>query len=105
MYLNLIAKLSIIHFIKDSFMKKLLLLLSVFALCSQGVNAESITAAQAEVIAKQQFSASSAKMTLSYAAMGTRGQADYYVFNRGNNEGFVIVSGDDVAGPVLGYSD
>ncbi|MBR5686300.1 MAG: C10 family peptidase [Muribaculaceae bacterium] len=86
-------------------MKKLLLLLSVFALCSQGVNAESITAAQAEVIAKQQFSASSAKMTLSYAAMGTRGQADYYVFNRGNNEGFVIVSGDDVAGPVLGYSD
>jgi hypothetical protein len=29
----------------------------------------------------------------------------YYVFNVNNDQGFVIVSGDDVAVPVLGYSD
>jgi hypothetical protein len=29
----------------------------------------------------------------------------YYVFNINNDQGFVIVSGDDVAVPVLGYSD
>lgn len=31
--------------------------------------------------------------------------AYYYVFNRGNNSGFIIVSGDDRAKPILGYSD
>ena len=28
----------------------------------------------------------------------------YYVFNVGDNQGFVIVSGDDIARPILGYS-
>ncbi len=31
--------------------------------------------------------------------------AGYYIFNVGNNGGFVIVSGDDRTAPVLGYSD
>ena len=31
--------------------------------------------------------------------------AYYYIFNIGNNEGFVIVSGDDRTNPILGYSD
>ena len=29
----------------------------------------------------------------------------YYVFNRENDEGFIIVSGDDKTIPVLGYCD
>lgn len=29
----------------------------------------------------------------------------YYVFDRGTNEGFVIISGDDQTEPVLGYTD
>ena len=29
----------------------------------------------------------------------------YYVFNNGNNDGFVIVSGDDSTAPILGYAD
>ena len=29
----------------------------------------------------------------------------YYVFNVGDNNGFVIVSGDDRTNPILGYSD
>ena len=29
----------------------------------------------------------------------------YYVFNAGQNQGFIIISGDDRAVPVLGYSD
>ena len=92
-------------------MKKLLLLFSVFALCMQGVNANSITPAQAQAIAQQQFagmtkaSASNVKTTLGYTAMSKRGQADYYVFNADGNNGFVIVAGDDLSTPVLGYSD
>ena len=92
-------------------MKKFLFLLAVLALCAQGINAKVITPAQAEVIAKQQFAnstrlnASNVKMTLGYQSMNLKGQTNYYVFNRGTNEGFVIVSGDDVASPVLAYSD
>lgn len=29
----------------------------------------------------------------------------YYVFNKGNNEGFIIIAGDDCAAEVLGYVD
>ena len=32
-------------------------------------------------------------------------EAAYYVFNIGNNQGFVIVAGDDRINPILGYSD
>ena len=32
-------------------------------------------------------------------------EAEYYVFNRGTNAGFVIISGDDRTEPVLGYCD
>ena len=30
---------------------------------------------------------------------------DYYVFNKGKCDGYIIVSGDDKAAPVLGFSD
>ena len=60
-------------------MKKLLFLFSVLALFAQSVDAKSITPAQAEAIAKQQFAgttkfnASNAKMSLTYAAMSLKG--------------------------------
>ena len=31
--------------------------------------------------------------------------AYYYVFNKGNQEGYVVMSGDDMAAAVLGYAD
>jgi hypothetical protein len=93
-------------------MKKSLFLIAALAMFSQGVNAKTITPAQAEVIAKQQFAnptmlnaSNNVKMTLNYEARNMMGQADYYVFNRDGGQGFVIVSGDDITSPVLGYSD
>jgi hypothetical protein len=83
-------------------MRKFFFLIAVMALCVQGINASVITPAQAEVIAKQQFAkstrlnASNVKMTLNYAAMNLMGQADYYVFNREDGNGFVIVAGDEI---------
>ena len=91
-------------------MRKFFFLIAVMAFCAQGINASVITPAQAEVIAKQQFAkstklnASNVKMTLNYAAMNLKGQTDYYVFNREDGNGFVIVAGDDLSTPVLGYS-
>ncbi len=39
------------------------------------------------------------------ATRSTSENAYYYVFNIGNNNGFIIVSGDDRAKDILGYSD
>lgn len=38
-------------------------------------------------------------------AMGEAEKALVYIFNYGENEGFVVASGDDVAEPILGISD
>ena len=38
-------------------------------------------------------------------AMGTQNEKPYYIFNAENNQGFVIVSGDDRSEEILGFSD
>ena len=93
-------------------MKKFVLLIALFALCSQNIDAKSVTVDQAKAIAMQFGQAqptlkagAQANMTLGYAAMNMKGQSDYYVFNRDGNQGFVIVAGDDLSTPILGYSD
>lgn len=49
---------------------------------------------------------SKSELTLAYSGKdATTGAEVLYVFNRGEQEGFVIASGDDCAEPVLGFSD
>lgn len=92
-------------------MKKFLFLIAMLAVCSQGIEAKSITPNQASVIAKQQFAtttklnASNVKMNLTYQAINLKGQTDYYVFNRDGGQGYVVVAGDDMVDPILAYSD
>lgn len=76
------------------------------------VGARPITKSAAENIARGFMSkrcsksASLACLLHKSAVKGSSGDvAPYYIFNIGNREGFVIVSGDDNAEPVLGYSD
>lgn len=76
------------------------------------VGAKPITKSAAENIARGFMSkrcSKSASLTClprkSAVKGGTNDIAPYYIFNVGKNEGFVIVSGDDNAEPVLGYSD
>ena len=93
-------------------MKKFLLFLSVLALCAQGIDAKVVTVDQAMATAKQ-FTAGSrslnasgtSNMRLNYVGRNMKGMNDYYVFNRDGGQGFVIVAGDDVSTPILGYSD
>lgn len=93
-------------------MKKFFFLLAACVLMSQGVDAKSITADQAKAIA-QQFTSSTTKfmssngasMRLAQVGRSLMGATDYYVFNRDGGNGFVIVAGDDLSTPILGYSD
>ena len=91
-------------------MKKFLFLLSMFALMAQSIAANPVTLDQAMAIAKGAASTKVMKggnvgLKVNYVARNLKGTADYYVFNRDNNQGFVIVAGDDMSTPILGYSD
>lgn len=43
-------------------------------------------------------------LKLAYQAHSLEGKPDYYVFNRGNGGGYIVVTGDDRTVPVWGYS-
>lgn len=92
-------------------MKKFLFFVAACALFSQGAEAKSITAEQAKAIAQQytasqtMFKSSNAQLRLADVGRSMKGVNDYYVFNRDGGQGFVIVAGDDLSTPILGYSD
>lgn len=44
-------------------------------------------------------------LTLAYKGMGKTQDAGFYVFNRSNTTGYVVVAGDDRMPAILGYSD
>ena len=53
----------------------------------------------------QQLEAVAERAKLAPRRQGVSQDEAYYVFNRGQNEGFVIISGDDLTPAVLGYTD
>jgi len=87
-------------------MKKSLL----FAFCLAYVfivNAGPVSEKQALEKARQFMPGKSFSMSniSSHARTDNAGITPYYIFNAGNNAGFVIVSGDDRTKAILGYSD
>ena len=90
------------------------LLLSVLLLhFASYVLADSVDRRQAEALAREFLNQKGTSGTLTAAetplqkarAKGIKTPDYYHIFNIGDNEGFVIVSGDDRTVPVLGYSD
>ena len=49
--------------------------------------------------------AQSNSLTLAWTAMQDNGQPAFYVFNRGTNDGFILISAEDRTRTVLGYAD
>ena len=99
-------------------MKRTLFLL-VALIVALTAKAETITREQAQERAKEYLSSlpggrqnlrlipirNRAKLAPSRAVSASQPEQDfYYVFNRGENEGFVIASADDSTYPVLGYT-
>ena len=99
--------------------KKLLLLVPCAFVAFSAFNAAAahVTAAAAKAIATQFVSdraatpaqriqaASRLQLSHTEASAVAAGANAFYVFNVGDNDGFVIVAGDDRAQQVLGYSD
>ena len=94
-------------------MKKIVLT-TIAALSVMCASAAPVTVSQAQSVAQQFVSANASmraparggtSLTLAHEAKAASGLADFYVFNRGAEGGYVMVAGDDAALPVLGYSD
>ena len=89
-------------------MKNLLALVAVSLLplvSWAGVVTAEQAQAEAASFAKGRTVTAAVKMASKARRAPQASTAYYYVFNIGNNEGFVIVSGDDRTNPILGYSD
>ena len=91
-------------------MKKHFMFLLALALGIGMAQAHPVNVSQAKYVGQQfvqanfEQSRQSAELTLVYTGTSTRGEACFYVFNVGN-EGFVMVSADDVYRPIVGFSD
>ena len=91
-------------------MKKQFLSLLALILCMGMAQANPVSVSQAKLVGQQfvqanfDLSRQAGELTLVYTATSTRGEACFYVFNVGD-EGFVMVSADDVYRPIVGYSD
>ncbi len=95
-------------------MKKTILLLSMAVLMSASAPAAQVTATQALNIAQRFVHQGTARFhsgkdaALKLAHQGCSavdGKPDYYVFNRGTDGGFIVVSGEDRVQAVCGYCD
>lgn len=92
--------------------QRVIILLSLIALVTQAAWAGHVSEQQAKAEAQTFLQQKSgAVKSLKVAAKAPRMQsavadnAFYYVFNIGDNGGFIVVSGDDRTTPILGYAD
>ncbi len=91
-------------------MKRLFLILAIAVATVCNLQAGQIDEAAARHLADQFFSARSARFTASAGQTATRlaytaEQGRFYVFDRSNHGGFVVVAGDDRLPQVLGYGE
>lgn len=99
------------QFVNDMAMKKLILImlsLSIFV----PLSAKVVTSAEAESIAAAFFESKPHKSVSRQLKRALRSNfsdnqsvSEYYIYNNGENDGFVIVAGDSNISPILAYSD
>jgi PKD repeat protein len=89
-------------------LKKVNYLLLALLFVAASVNASFVTHQLAQTVATnfygQNIGAGNPNLSLVYTAYDANSNPDYYVFNAGANNGFIIVPADDAAHPILGYS-
>jgi len=88
-------------------MKKSQLLIAIFAMFIGKIYADPVDAQRAQQLGQRFLSAAKGSQQTEIQLVhtsATRSDVDYYVFNVGNNNGFVIIAGDDRVKPVLAYS-
>jgi hypothetical protein len=89
-------------------MKKTIYTLMMFLLGIHLIHAKPVTPVSAKNLAISFYKQNSLKVpstvTLAHTETSSNGEALYYVFNINENDGFVIITADDAAHPIIGYS-
>ncbi|HEX7412726.1 MAG TPA: C10 family peptidase [Bacteroidia bacterium] len=89
-------------------MKKIIYTTFMFILGINMVSAKPVTPTTAKTVAenfyKQNSNIEVSTTTLAYTAVSATGVPIYYIFDINSDDGFVIISADDVAKPIVGYS-
>lgn len=89
-------------------MKKQLSITVILVLLINLLQAKPVTPAVAKNLAISFYKQHSAKVpqnvSLAYTETSSTGEALYYVFNVNSNDGFVIVTADDAAHPIIAYA-
>lgn len=97
-------------------MKRIYIWFLIFVLSILTANAQTVSESTAHSRAEAFFatqatnapgrgnSAQSASLTLAYTSQGN-GNTRFYVYNRGENDGFVIIGGDESVQEILAYSN
>lgn len=88
-------------------MKKSQLLIAIFAMLIGKIYAGPVDAQRAQQLGQRFLSAATGLQHTEIQLVHTtanRNDVDYYVFNVGGNNGFVIIAGDDRVKPILAYS-
>ncbi len=82
--------------------------LLIFVLNISFMQAKPVHSSKAKIVAENFFRTNSktgfTSVDLAYTQLSANGTALYYAFNVDNNQGFVIVTADDEAEPVIAYS-
>ncbi len=90
-------------------MKKINHLTAGLLLFAGLVNANPVSTDKAKLVAAnfytQNIKSATPSLTLLSTEIGSDLKPVYYVYNINSNEGFIIVSAEDAAHPILGYSD
>ena len=88
-------------------MKRILIIVCIFALTTGKMFAGPVDAQRAQQLGQRFLSTAKGSQKIDVQLVhtsATRGDVDYYVFNIGGDGGFVIIAGDDRVKPVLAYS-
>ena len=94
--------------LKSSLMKRIISLLFIFTLGINIANAKPVTSSSAKTVAENFYKQNSqievVSAVLFYTEVSATGLPVFYVFNINENDGYVIVTAEDAAKPILGYS-
>ena len=81
-------------------------LLAIFPLWGEGIDPSQAARIAADHLRQQQPLRAVPQLTLAHTAQSPlrATDTDYYAFNIGENQGYILVAGDDGAVPVLGWT-
>ena len=95
------------NFLKQTFLSLFLSMFCIYVSAKHVEVEKAVSVAQYLIELQFDTQIKGDKLILAYTATNSKSSESpviYYVFNVENEQGFVIISGDDIARPVLGYS-